>query len=439
MRLSQLITKTKKDVSAEDPSRNAQLLTQAGFVNRLMAGVYSYLPLGLKTLSNIENIIREEMCRIGAQEILMPALQPKDIWEKTERWNKLDVLFKLKGAGDRDLALGPTHEEVVTPLVCSYIRSYRDLPQTSDESVSLAVFQIQTKFRNEARAKSGLLRGREFRMKDMYSFHSSQEDLDAFYERATEAYRAVFRRCGLGDQTVLTYASGGAFSKFSHEFQTLTPYGEDTVYRVSNEIALNKEILDEESVRTEFIKDRSIEELEEVKAIEVGNIFKLGTKFPDAFSALFTTPEGENKKIYMGCYGIGPSRVMGTIAECLSDDKGLVWPIEVAPFKVHLTSLARTDEEITKIDEIYDTLNTVGITVLYDDRHKIQGGGKLNDADLLGMPIRIVASAKTLEKDSVEVKFRTSDETQLVRISELIQFLKNILSSKELKFLKLAS
>ncbi|MDR3425377.1 MAG: hypothetical protein P4M13_09975 [Alphaproteobacteria bacterium] len=246
-----------------------------------MAGVYSYLPLGLRVLNHIEGIIREEMNALGAQEILMPALQPKELWDQTKRWETVDVLFRFKGRGDRELTLGPTHEEVVTPLVTRFVRSYRDLP--------VAAYQIQTKFRNEARAKSGVLRGREFRMKDLYSFHASQDDLDQFYERAVGAYQNVFSRCGLGHQTLLTYASGGVFSKFSHEFQTLTPYGEDTVYRVpGRDVAINKEIVHEEGVLKDVANGKAIEDLEEVKAIEVGNIFKLSTRFTDAFS--YQTP-----------------------------------------------------------------------------------------------------------------------------------------------------
>nr|HPQ50739.1 prolyl-tRNA synthetase [Alphaproteobacteria bacterium] len=320
MRLSALVTKTVKDVSQSDVSRNAQLLTKAGFVDQLMAGVYSYLPMGLRVLSNIENIIREEMETIGAQEILMPALQPREIWDQTERWNKVDVLFKLKGAGDRDLALGPTHEEVVTPLIGRFIQSYRDLPK--------AVYQIQTKFRNEPRAKSGLLRGREFRMKDMYSFHMDQRGLDDFYELAIEAYKNVYRRCGLGDSTLLTYASGGVFSKYSHEFQTVTPYGEDIVYRVPDtDIAINKELMNDRDALAGIIpnyKEGDEKNLEELKAIEVGNIFKLGSRFTDSFNVEYAGVDGEKRKVVMGCYGIGPSRIMGTIAEVLSDDRGLV-------------------------------------------------------------------------------------------------------------------
>ncbi|OIN87927.1 MAG: hypothetical protein AUJ12_00160 [Alphaproteobacteria bacterium CG1_02_46_17] len=407
MRLSTLSTKTVKDVSKSDVSRNAQLLTQAGFIDQLMAGVYSYLPLGVKVLSNIENIIRQEMDALGAQEILMPALQPREIWDQTERWDKIDVLFKLKGSGDRDLALGPTHEEVVTPLMGRFIQSYRDLPKF--------VYQIQTKFRNEPRAKSGLLRGREFRMKDMYSFNTNQQGLDNFYELAIEAYKNVYRRCGLGDLTLLTYASGGIFSKYSHEFQTITPYGEDIIYRIpGTDIAINKEIIDDREALAGIIpnyKEGDEKNLEELKAIEVGNIFKLGTRFSDAFNVKFTDEDGKQGTVHMGCYGIGPSRIMGTIAEVLSDDKGLVWPDEVAPYHVHLVSLCRDESDISRCEEIYAKLKSMGISVLYDDRQSVQAGAKLGDADLMGMPRRVVVGAKTLAEDSVEFRARNDKNT----------------------------
>jgi prolyl-tRNA synthetase len=431
VRFSNLITKTQKDISSEDPSRNAQLLAQAGFIRRLVAGVYSYLPLGFRTLSKIENIIREEMEKLGAQEILMPALQPRDIWEQTGRWNEIEVLFKLKGAGDRDLVLGPTHEEVVTPLIASYTKSYRDLPTMQNTDRSLAVFQIQTKFRNEPRARSGLLRGREFRMKDMYSFHSSSKDLDEFYERAIKSYATIFERCGLGSKTILTYASGGAFSTFSHEFQTMTQYGEDTIYKVSDQVALNKEIISLESVRSEFLGNRSIDQLEEVKAIEVGNIFKLGTKFTDAFKSNYTDAEGNIKPIYMGCYGIGSSRIMGTIAECLSDERGLVWPIEVAPYQVHLVSLGRTPEEIQQIDSIYEGLVKAGIDTLYDDRHNMQAGVKLTDADLIGIPIRVVISPRTLKDAGAEIKLRLNTESELTPVNSIVGYLTSVIIDNE--------
>lgn len=419
MRFTQLSTKTIKDASQADVSRNAQLLIRAGFVDKLMAGVYSYLPLGLRVLSKIENIVREEMNRVGGQEILMPALQPREIWDTTGRWDKVDVLFKLVGAGDRDLALGPTHEEVVTPLIGKYIQSFRDLPK--------AVYQVQTKFRNEARAKSGLLRGREFRMKDMYSFHANQADLDAFYELAIEAYKNVYRRCGLGELTLVTYASGGIFSKYSHEFQTITPYGEDVVYRIpGTDIAINKEIIEDREALAGIIpnyKDGDEAKLEELKAIEVGNIFKLSSRFTDAFDVTYADAEGKKNKVVMGCYGIGPSRVMGTVAEVLSDDNGLVWPDEIAPYHVHLVSLCRDESDIDRCEKLYNRLTELGIEVIYDDRTGVQAGQKLADADLIGIPRRVVVSPRTLANDSVEFKPRIDKEATSMTIDEFVSVL----------------
>jgi prolyl-tRNA synthetase len=421
IRASQLFTRTSKETNQEDVSRNAQLLVRAGYVQRLMAGVYSYLPLGMRVLSKVEGIVREEMNKLGASEVLMPALQPKDIWDTTGRWDKVDVLYKLIGAGDRHLALGPTHEEVVTPLVTSFIKSYRDLPT--------AAYQIQTKFRNEARAKSGILRGREFRMKDLYSFHASQEDLDQFYDRAITAYHNVFRRCGLGAITLLTYASGGVFSKYSHEFQSVTPYGEDVIYKLpGTNIAINKEIAGDMAVLRELVpgfKEGAEKDFEEVKAIEVGNIFKLGTRFTEAFSAKYTDSAGKLQPIIMGCYGIGTSRIMGTIAECLSDDKGLVWPSEVAPYQVALVSLARDEGERSKTNEIFETLLKAGIETFYDDRDDLRAGEKFGDADLIGLPFRVIVSGKTLAQNGVEFKRRDSATAEVISVEALVERIKS--------------
>lgn len=420
MRLSALPSKTLKDINQEDVSRNAQYLTRAGYVHKLMAGVYSYLPLGLRVLGKIETIIREEMEALGGQEVLLPALQPRENWEATGRWDGLDVLFHLKGAGDRDLALGATHEEVATPMMGSFIQSYRDLPK--------AIFQIQTKFRNEPRAKSGLLRGREFRMKDLYSFHTSQADLDAFYERATQAYTNVYERCGLGDITMLTFASGGTFAKYSHEFQTLTEYGEDVIYRVpGTKVAINKEIIDDVDAVSSVLKQHNLPadtKLEELKAIEVGNIFKLGTKYSNAFDLRFTGEDGTPQEIIMGCYGIGSSRLMGSIAECLSDDKGLIWPKNIAPYDLHLVSLGREPAEREAADKLYADLKAAGIDVLFDDRDGVTAGAKFADADLIGLPYRAVISAKTMAQNGVELKARTSADSEIVSFEALINQLK---------------
>jgi prolyl-tRNA synthetase len=419
MRRSQYFLKTTKHISKDEVSRNAQLLTRAGMVHQLMAGVYSYLPLGLRVLSKIENIIREEMNAIGGQELLLPALHPREVWDVTGRWDKIDVLFKLKGAGERDLALGPTHEEVVTPVGATVIQSYRDLPA--------AVYQIQTKFRNEARAKSGLLRGREFRMKDMYSFHATQEDLDAFYEKATAAYKRIYQRLGLGELTLRTFASGGAFSKYSHEFQTLTDSGEDLVYRLPNGDAINEEIIGEKEAIADLIpgyRDGDEKKLATAKAIEVGNIFKLGTRFSEACGLTFADKDGKTKHPVMGCYGLGPSRVMGTIAEVLSDDAGLIWSMEIAPFHVGIINLRPGDAGCdTAAAKLEDQLKAQGLDSLTDDRDT-SAGEKFADMDLIGLPWQATIGPKGVAAGEVEWKNRKTGEKQSLPAGHLPQGLK---------------
>jgi prolyl-tRNA synthetase len=407
MRYSQLFGKTSKSAPADADSVNARLLTQAGFINKQMAGVYNYLPLGLRVLTKIQNIIREEMNAIGGQEVLMPALTQEENYLTTGRQD-MDILFRTEVTGGGKAMLNPTHEEVVTPLAKTYTYSYRDLP--------FAVFQIQNKFRNEARAKSGLLRGREFSMKDLYSFHATPEDLDKFYDTSIEAYFNVYKRVGLGDITVLTYASGGAFSRYSHEFQALCDIGEDTVYFCEKcRVAVNKEIIDDHN----YCPKCNSVDLIPKKAVEVGNIFKLHTRFSDSFKFTFADSEGKNLPVEMGCYGIGPSRIMGTLVEIFSDDKGIIWPREVAPYSVHLVSLAGSPEVVEEAEKIYKNLLSKGVEVLFDDREGVSAGEKFNDSDLIGIPLRIIISKKTLSNNSVEIKQRNNKESKLIPINEL--------------------
>ncbi len=411
MRQTKLFTKTKKETPADEVAKNAKLLIQAGFIHKEMAGVYSFLPLGLRVLGNINRIIREEMNSIGGQEIQMTALQNPEIWKKTDRWEQ-DVWFKTSLKAGGELGFGWTQEEAVTRIASQYINSYRDLP--------FSTFQIQTKFRNEERAKSGIMRGREFLMKDLYSFHRDQDDLDKFYKTATEAYKRVFARLGLGNETYITFASGGAFSKYSHEFQTVSEAGEDTIYvSKKKNIAINKDVLSDE-----VLADLGItrDELEEKKAIEVGNIFKLGTRFSEPLGLLYTDEKGEKRSVVMGCYGIGPSRLMGTIVEVMADEKGVVWPESIAPFKVHLLSLGKDEEAKKKADELYTELEKNGIETLYDDRDA-SAGEKFADADLLGIPYRVVVSSKSLKEGGVETKKRTEENAKIVNLKEAIKIL----------------
>lgn len=419
MRQSRLFTKARREAPSDEVAKNAQLLVRAGYIHKEMAGVYSYLPLGLRVLNKIVQIIREEMNAIGGQELLLSSLQNPELWKKTDRWEQ-DVWFKTALNSGGELGLGWTQEEAITRIASQHISSYRDLP--------FSAYQIQTKFRNEERAKSGVMRGREFMMKDLYSFHTDQQDLDVFYERAADAYRKVFQRVGIGDKTFITFASGGAFSKYSHEFQTLCESGEDTVY-VSREknIAVNKEVLNDE-VLVDLGLSR--DELEESKAAEVGNIFKLGTRFSETLGLTYIDKKGEKHPVVMGCYGIGPSRLIGTIVEVLSDEKGLVWPEAVAPFAVHLVSLGKDGDpsrrggdeadEISKTaDELYNDLVKKGVEVLYDDRD-LRAGEKFAESDLLGIPRRIVVGKDATETGKFEVVERATGETARVSRAELV-------------------
>ncbi|PIR13363.1 prolyl-tRNA synthetase [Candidatus Falkowbacteria bacterium CG11_big_fil_rev_8_21_14_0_20_39_10] len=407
MRQSQLFTKTTKTVPKDEVSLNAKLLIQAGFVDKLMAGVYIILPLGFRVFKKIENIIRQEMDLVGGQEMFMPSLHPKANWDKTGRWQNMDDLFKFKSYYSKiDVALGPTHEEVLSPTAKKYIASYKDLP--------FAAYHIQNKFRDEKRAKSGVLRGREFMMKDLYSFHADQKDLDKYYEQVKKAYFKIFNRCGIGKKTYLTYASGGTFSKYSHEFQTLTEAGEDIIYICDKcRAAVNKEIMADQK---NSCPECGNKDLREAKAVEVGNIFKLGTKFSKPFGLTYKDKTGKDQLVIMGCYGIGLQRLMGTIVEIMSDKNGIIWPEAVAPFKVHLISLRQNK----KADKIYKDLEKAGVEVLYDDREDVSPGAKFADADLIGCPYRLVVSEKTLAEDSVEVKLRDSDKIDLVKLGDIV-------------------
>lgn len=408
MRISQLFTKTSKSAPADEVAKNAQLLIRAGYVYKVMAGVYAYTPLGLRVLENIKQVVREEMNAVNGQELIMTNLQPKETWQTTGRWDDdvVDVWFKTQLKDETEIGLAWSHEEAIMEMMQQFVKSYKDLPTS--------VYQFQTKLRNELRAKSGIMRGREFVMKDMYSLHASADDLDAYYNSVIEAYKRVYARLGLGDDTYVTFASGGAFTKFSHEFQTICDAGEDILYvhREKN-IAVNEEVLED------AIAELGIErnELEKVKSAEVGNIFNFGSEKSEQMNITVTNKEGQQQPIYLASYGIGITRVMGVIVEKFADEKGIVWPESVAPAKVYLVRIGG-EASIAKADELYADLKTAGIEVLYDDRDE-RPGAKFADAELMGIPYRVTVSDRLLESDSYEYTVRSSGETQILTREQL--------------------
>jgi prolyl-tRNA synthetase len=412
MRLTQLFTRTSKTAPADEEAKNAKLLAQAGFIHKELAGVYAYMPLGLRVIENIKRIVREEMNAIGGQEVMMTTLQPKDIFEKTDRWDdaKVDNWFKTKLINGTELGMGLTHEEPVVDAVSTYLKSYKDLP--------FYTYQIQNKFRNELRAKSGLLRGREFIMKDMYSLARTQEEHEALYEKALAAYHRVYERMGLGDVTYRTYADGGIFTpRFSDEFQTLSDVGEDTIYvDEAKKIAINQEIYTDENLAKLGLNKP---DLVEKRGVEVGNTFHLETKYTDGLSVYYTDESGKQQSIIMGCYGIGISRLMGVIAEHFSDDKGLVWPEDIAPARVYLVRIGDATQTVQKADELYAALQKKGIEVLYDDRDE-RAGTKFADAELMGIPYRLTVSDRLVEAGEYELTSRKTGVVERLTDDQLL-------------------
>ena len=417
MRQSRLFTKTKKEVPTDEISKNAELLIRGGFIHKEMAGVYDYLPLGLRVLKKIENIIREEMNAIGGQEVLMTTLQNPEIWKKSNRWDEavVDNWFKSKLISGGDVGIANTHEEPITNMLTHFVNSYKDFP--------VYIYQFQNKFRNELRAKSGIMRVKEFMMKDLYSFSKTEEEFKKFYEKCANAYVKIFKRIGIGHKTYRTLASGGSFtSGFTDEFQTISSVGEDTIYIDEEKgLAINKEIYNDENlIKYGFNKVAMKEE----KAIEVGNIFPLGTKYSDALSLSYLDEKGEKQKIIMGSYGIGLGRLLGTVVEVLSDDKGIIWPESIAPFAVHLLALGEDENVQKEANKIYEDLVKNNIEVLFDDRNSISPGEKFADADLLGIPLRIVVSTRSLKENGVEIKKRTEEKGKIISLDELLTLLK---------------
>lgn len=409
MKLSKTFVKTLREAPKDESAKNAQLLIRAGYIHKEMAGVYSYLPLGLKVIENIKKIVREELNEIGAEEVQLTVLQNPEPWKKTDRWDakKMDVWFKTELAAGGELGLGPTHEEPLTNLMRDYVSSYRDLPRL--------VYQIQTKFRNELRAKSGILRTREFLMKDMYSFAPDEETHKKIYAEVEKAYERIYERLGIGEDTFETFASGGVFSKYSHEYQTILPVGEDTIYyNKDKSVVLNKEVLNDE-----VLGDLGVtrEELQETNGAEVGNIFTLKYKYSEPLGLKFQTKEGTQETVFMGCYGIGISRVLGVIVEKYADEKGLVFPENIAPYKFHIVAMGEKGTE--KANEIYEQFKAKD-EILLDDRD-VRFGEKMKDSELIGIPTRVIISDRTLEAGEVEMTDRKIGETKRIKIEEFLE------------------
>ncbi|MFN4181318.1 MAG: aminoacyl--tRNA ligase-related protein [Candidatus Paceibacteria bacterium] len=415
MRQSQLFTRTKKEAPADEVAKNAELLIRGGYIYKEMAGVYDFLPLGLRVIQKIENIIREEMNSIGGTEMRTAVLQNREVWEKSNRWSDdvVDNWFKTKLKNGGEVGLSFTNEEAFSNIMKQYITSYKDLP--------IFPYDFKNIFRNETRSKSGIMRGREFYWKALYSFAKDDQEHAVFYEKIKQAYINIFKRAGIGHLTYLTFASGGTFSQFSHEFQTITSAGEDTIYVDENKgIAVNQEVFTDDVLETLSLSKDS---LVEHTAVEVGNIFSLGTKFSTPFDLNYTDESGVEKPVIMGSYGIGLGRLMGTIVEVLSDDKGIIWPESVAPFKVHLLALGEDETVRLEAEKVYKTLSDQNIEVLFDDRIGLSAGEKFADADLLGMPVRVVVSNRSMKENGVEVKKRTEEKGIVVSVDELIKTL----------------
>lgn len=412
MKMSKLFTRTSKTAPADEQAKNAQLLIKAGFVYKVMAGVYAYTPLGLRVLEKIKQIVREEMNAIGGQELIMSSLQKRETWEVTGRWDDevVDVWFKSHLKDDTEVGFGWSHEEAIIEMMKQYLASYKDLPAN--------VYQFQTKLRNELRAKSGIMRGREFVMKDMYSCSVDAEQHEAFYSATIDAYNRIYDRLGIGDDTYVTFASGGAFTQFSHEFQTICEAGEDIIYlHRGKNIAVNEEVLDDENLAKLGIKR---EELEMVKSAEVGNIFNFGTHKSEQMGFTFTNKDGKEQFVHLGSYGIGITRVMGVVVEKFADDKGMVWPKAIAPARVYLASVGQSEAVVKASEDLYNHLTKAGIEVLYDDRD-VRPGEKFADADLMGIPYRIVVSEKTIANQQYEVKARTEETARFLSLEELTE------------------
>jgi prolyl-tRNA synthetase len=420
MRQSKIFTKTRKEAPADEKAKNAQLLIRAGFISKEMAGAYSYLPLGMKVVEKIKQIVREEMNAIDGQELIMTSLQRKELWEKTNRWDEsiVDVWFKSELRSGGEVGFGWSHEEPIGEMMKNYIASYKDLP--------ISVYQFQTKFRNEIRAKSGVMRGREFVMKDMYSFCADEKSHLDYYESTKPAYMKVYERLGIGKDTFITFAAGGAFTKFSHEFQTVCKTGEDVVYLNREKgIAVNEEVLNDDTLKKLGVTRK---ELTRTDTAEVGNIFNFGQQKASELGLLFKDQKGEKNPVWMGSYGIGVTRLVGVLVEKFADSKGINWPLSVAPFGFHILEIGKSEEVNRFASELHTSLVERGVEVLWDDRDK-RAGEKFADADLIGVPYQIIISDRGLSGGEIELKERKTGKTSLINEADIINTVFKILKN----------
>ena len=409
-----------KDTPAEAEVISHQLLLRSGMIRKVASGIYNWLPLGFKTLKLVENIVREEMASTGSQEIFMPMVQPRDLWEDSKRWDKFGPeLLRFKDRHERDFCLGPTHEEIITDLIRNNLSSYKELP--------LSLFQIQTKFRDEIRPRYGIMRGREFLMKDAYSFHLDQECLNDTYQTIREAYKAVFNRLGL-DYKIVKADSGAIGGEISEEFHVLAESGEDTLaFSEESEIAINAELLINENESIDSLQGKTFpdsqEEIKLAKGIEVGHIFQLGNVYSSAMNATVLDENGNRQALQMGCYGIGVSRIVAAAIEQNHDDKGIIWPKNIAPIQISILPIFKESSDKTFIfaEKLYKDLSKLGLRVMLDDRQE-RFGKKITESELVGSSYAVVIGKSYIENKTIELISRNGDKTELSD-SEIEKFL----------------
>jgi prolyl-tRNA synthetase len=425
MLFSKIFIPTLKEAPQEAEVTSHNLMLRAGMIRKVASGIYTWLPLGLKVLKNIENIVRDEMNASGAQEVLMPMVQPKELWLETKRWEKMGPeLLRFKDRHERDFCLGPTHEEVITDLVRLNIKSYKELP--------INLYQIQTKFRDEIRPRYGVMRGREFLMKDSYSFGIDEKFLQDSYELMRKTYKNILEKIGL-DYKIVKADSGAIGGDVSEEFHVLAENGEDTIaVSDSSEYAINTEVLLKNNKSIDSLEGQPSPDgnglIQIKKGIEVGHIFQLGKVYSENMKATVLSNQGNAETLFMGCYGIGVSRLVAAAIEQNNDDKGIVWPDAIAPFHINIISIGYEKNKLIKetSHKIYQDLSKMGYEILLDDRD-LGYGSKIKDSELLGIPLNIVIGNKFVKEDLVEIQTRQGDSslTKLDDLNEILDHYKN--------------